>query len=235
MDNALVADGVIVLLLIAGALLGAKRGLIKSLMGVFVIVGALLGAQMLSNVLTDPLTDIAAARIEDKLMQSVSGLRAQDDGAESAQDEGTESARDRLDELFERYGLPGELLGAAEEALNEAIAPAKEHAAAHLRETLASGVRAAIRGTVHTALALVCFLLLLIVLTLLAKVLDRVFDLPLLDATNAVGGAILGVLEAGAAICVLLFFARRFGVTALEELGDRGVLLPWFMLRRSLG
>ena len=227
MDNALVADGVIVLLLIAGALLGAKRGLIKSLMGVFVIVGALLGAQMLSNVLTDPLTDIAAARIEDKLMQSVSGLRAQDEGAESA--------RDRLDELFERYGLPGELLGAAEEALNEAIAPAKEHAAAHLRETLASGVRAAIRGTVHTALALVCFLLLLIVLTLLAKVLDRVFDLPLLDATNAVGGAILGVLEAGAAICVLLFFARRFGVTALEELGDRGVLLPWFMLRRSLG
>ena len=33
MDNALIADGVIVSVLLVGALLGAKRGLIKSLMG----------------------------------------------------------------------------------------------------------------------------------------------------------------------------------------------------------
>lgn len=229
MDNAFIADSVIVLILILGAVVGAKRGLIKSMMGVFVVIGALIGAQMLADMLTDPITDAVATRIEDKVLRGVSELR----------DSGSRASQDKLLKQFEQYGIPSELLDqlldAAAEVLNEAVAPAKQQTAAYMKDTLSSTVRMAIRGTVHTVLVLVCYLVLFVALTLLAGVLDRVFDLPLLDMTNAVGGAMMGVLEAGAVLFVLLFFASRFGVTAITEHADEGRLLPFFMLRKSLG
>ena len=233
MDNAFIIDGVIVLILIAGALIGAKRGLIKSLMGVFVVVGALVGSLMLANMLTDPVTDALAPRVEEKVMETVAGeLEKLENGSQKGE---TKS----LSELLEKYGVSPQvidrLLGAVADVVDGAMTIAGEQTMEQMRGALSGGIRATLRATVHTVLVLVGYLVLFVVLTLLAKVLDRVFDLPLLDTTNAVGGAMMGILEAAAVIFVLVFFASRFGVTAITEHADEGRLLPFFMLRKSIG
>ena len=221
MDNAFVADGVIVLVLAAGALIGAKRGLVKSLMGVFVVVGALVGALLLADALTDPITDALSARIEEKVLGQVTEeLGRRGDG--SAQTDGA-----ALRGLLEKYSIPTGLL---DELLDSA---ASEQAEQRLRGAVSVGVRGVVRSAVHAGLALGGFLVLAVVLSLLARVADRVFDLPLLDVTNSVGGAILGLLEAGAVIVVLLFFASRFGVKAIMDCADGSRLMPYFLLRKS--
>jgi len=221
MDNAFVADGVIVLVLAAGALIGAKRGLVRSLMGVFVVVGALVGALLLADALTDPITDALSARIEEKVLGQVTEeLGRRGDG--SAQTDGA-----ALRGLLEKYSIPTGLL---DELLDSA---ASEQAEQRLRGAVSVGVRGVVRSAVHAGLALGGFLVLAVVLSLLARVADRVFDLPLLDVTNSVGGAILGLLEAGAVIVVLLFFASRFGVKAIMDCADGSRLMPYFLLRKS--
>ena len=231
MDNAFVADGVIVLVLAAGALIGAKRGLVKSLMGVFVVVGALVGALLLADALTDPITDALSERIEEKVLGQVTEeLGRLGDG--SAQTDGA-----ALRGLFEKYSIPtgllDELLDSAVELVGGAASAVSEQAEQRLRGAVSVGVRGVVRSAVHAGLALGGFLVLAVVLSLLARVVDRVFDLPLLDVTNSVGGAILGLLEAGAVIVVLLFFASRFGVKAIMDCADGSRLMPYFLLRKS--
>lgn len=229
MNNAFIADSVIVLILLVGAVVGAKRGLIKSLMGVFVVIGALIGAQMLADMLTEPVADIVAPKIENNIVEQFS---------EALESEGA-TERSGVWELLEKYGVNEEVL---EPYLNSfastvfsAVAESEGTVAESFRSAASTGIRAFVRGTVHTVLVLVFYLVLFVVLTLLAKVLDKVFDLPLLDMTNAVGGAMMGILEAGATIFVLLFFATRFGMTQITELADECRLLPFFLLRKSFG
>lgn len=233
MDNAFIADSVIVLILAVGALVGAKRGLIKSLMGVFVVVGALFGALLLMQTLTEPLTDALASRVEERVLGRVSDelgkLESGSSGAES----------DALTEIFEKYGLPSqlldELLDTAADIISGAKTIAQEKTSETLRGAVSIGVRSVVRKAVQAGLLIGGFLVLMVVLGLLAKLIDRVFDLPLLDLTNAVGGALMGLLEAGATIFVLLFFASRFGVTAVTDCAEGSRLMPFFLLRESLG
>ena len=199
MDNALIADGVIISVLLVGALLGAKRGLIKSLMGLFLIVGALAGAMALANRLTDPLSGALAAKVE---MGAAQYLETQ------LSDEAT--------------GIGGALRAVARDQLAEL-----------LRSVLSVGVHVAVRAAVHTALVLVGFLVLVVVLKLLGWVLERVFDLPVLNMTNRAAGAVFGLLEAGAFIFVLLFFASRLGMTAIADYAEGSRLMPFFTLRPS--
>ena len=229
MDNAVIADGVIVLILVAGAAVGAKRGLIKSLMGVFVVIGALVGAQMLAGILTDPVTDIVAPQVENSIVERFS-KSLESDGA---------SEQSNVWELLEKYGVKKEViepyLSSITSSVVDVVAESKGAVADSFREAASAGIRALVRGTVHTVLVLVLYVVLFVVLTLLAKVIDKVFDLPLLDMTNAVGGAMMGILEAAAAIFVLLFFATIFKKAEISELADKCRLLPFFLLRKSFG
>ncbi|MCR5826764.1 MAG: CvpA family protein [Oscillospiraceae bacterium] len=232
MDNAFIADAVIVLILAAGALIGAKRGLIKSLMGVFVVVGALVGAVTLADMLTDPLTDALSARIENDLVSSFSdALGSREEGVDNASEE-------NLAKQLERFGISretlDELLDGVVDVIHGMKTLADETATERFRSAVGSGVRSTVRSVVHSALVLGGFLLLTVVLGLFARLLDRVFDLPLLDLTNSVGGAMMGLLEAGATVFVLLFFASHFGVTAIMDCAEGSRLMPYFLLRKSV-
>ena len=63
MDNALIIDGILAIALLAGALIGWKRGLFKSLMGLAVVVLALIGSVVLADMLTEPVTDFVAPKV----------------------------------------------------------------------------------------------------------------------------------------------------------------------------
>ena len=58
MDNALIIDLVLAAVLAVFALLGARKGLIRSLMALVSVVVALIGATLLTAMFVEPVTDL---------------------------------------------------------------------------------------------------------------------------------------------------------------------------------
>lgn len=227
MDNAIIVDGVLAVALLAGVLIGAKRGLFKSLMGLIVVVAALFGAVWLADTLTEPITDIIAPKVEDSLVRSFS------EALERKSTDAAGEGRQELAEALEKYGIPKEttqkLLSPLTSAAQDMVGSAKQKAVEAFREAVSASVRKIVRGTVHTVLVFVLYIVLLFVLKLLARLLDHVFDLPVLSTVNDIGGAAIGLLETALVLFVAVHVAARLGVEAVAKPADGAVLLPFFL------
>ena len=227
MDNALIIDGVLAVILLVGTLIGAKRGLFKSLMGLVVVAAALVGAVFLAGKLAAPVTDFIAPKIENELVERFSGV------LDRSAAQGGAGALDSVTELLERYGVSGDALqkvwGSISSGVSDAAAGAKEKALDTFRAAVSASVRAAVSGTVRAVLTVVLYLVLLFVLRLLTRALDHVFDLPVLGTVNGLGGALLGLLETALLLYVVLYLGAHLGVKALAEPADGARILPFFL------
>ena len=67
MDNALIIDLVLAAVLAVFALLGARKGLIRSLMALVSVVVALIGATLLTAMFFEPVTDLVYPKVEEIL------------------------------------------------------------------------------------------------------------------------------------------------------------------------
>ena len=213
MDNALVIDGVIVVILIAGIVFGAKRGLVKSLMGLLVGAAALVGAVLLADLLTPPVAEVAYPFVENAVIG-----RLAENGAEA-------SADSRIDELLGSL----EELDIDAQSVRDLLADAQGAAAEGYRAAIAEAAREMVVSIVHAALFLLLYIALLIGLKLIVRAIDRVFDLPVLSTLNGVGGAVFGFAEAALLLYALVYIAPRLGVTALTEHANDTYLLPIFL------
>lgn len=63
----ILVDFITVGLLIFGIAVGAKRGFIKSIAGLLVVILSLVGATILSGIVTDPITDFVYPRVEESV------------------------------------------------------------------------------------------------------------------------------------------------------------------------
>ena len=229
MDNALIIDGVIAVVLLAGLLIGAKRGLFKSLMGLLVVVLALIGSVMLADMLTEPITDFVAPKVEDAVVSQFS------DALDRSMDSDGTDAQTGVSEMLERYGVSGDILkplwDSAASSVFGAISAAKENTADVFRGSISASIRTLVSGAVHAVLVLVLYVVLLVVLKLLTRLLDHVFDLPVLSTANGLGGAAFGLLEAALLLYVAAYAAARLGVTFVTEHADDAYLLPIFLNR----
>ena len=224
MDNASVVDGAIAIVLIAGALIGAKRGLIRSLTGLAVVVVSFLVAAELANALTAPITDVVAPKVEESLVQSF---------REALEREKTDNTLyESFSELLKKYNVPEErvrtLLAPLRADMGEITGAAQEKVAESFRAAISAGVYAVVRGAVHALLLFVLYVVLRIVLELVLRALDLIFDLPVLNTLNTVGGALLGVISAALLLFVGIHVGLGVGWSALTEASD-SVLLPLFL------
>lgn len=221
MDNVIIADGVIALILLAGALIGAKRGLIKSLAGLAVLIVALLVSVKLADMLTEPVTDAAVPKIEQALVKSFT---------EALEDKDGDS---RLTELMKSLGFP-------EETVDSLLAPlayvaqgmteaSKQSALDRFHKGLSDCIRPIVRGTVHTVLLLVSYLIVTLLLKLAIGALDLMFELPGLSAVNAIAGALFGFMEAALIVCAFAFAVTSLNIKGLEGVAGGTRLLDLFV------
>ena len=69
MDNALIIDLVLAAVLAVFALLGARKGLIRSLMALVSVVVALIGATLLTAMFVEPVTDLVYPKVEERVLE----------------------------------------------------------------------------------------------------------------------------------------------------------------------
>ena len=101
------------------------------------------------------------------------------------------------------------------------------------REAISESAKALLATIVHSVSFLAAFILLLILLKLLSKLLDKVFDLPVLSTLNAVGGGLLGLIEAVLLLFLALWLARRLGHADWLDAHAQGTYLFHFFLTHT--
>ena len=191
MDNALIIDLVLAAVLAVFALLGARKGLIRSLMALVSVVVALIGATLLTAMFVEPVTDLVYPRVEEKVLAQFerdipSDALAAEDGDLSAggllPDELSDLLGEALDTL-KRFGVSDDAIDGVTKSVTDSAVSAAERAAYLLVKTI-----------VQAALFLAFFLALMLLLRLLTHGLDRLFSLPVLAQLNGLGGAALELL-----------------------------------------
>ena len=234
-------DAVFALVLILSVVFGAKRGLFRSFMALAAIVLALIGASLLTDALTEPVTDMLMPRLEksveewfDTESQTPQGDVPQIEGETPAESDASgetpngdaaqnaENAR-QDDSPLAVTGLLKKLLrfdfdGAVRQSLRNA---ARDAALAAVRTLLGSVVRT-----------------LVFVLTLLLRLvtggIDKVLDLPVLNALNTIGGGALGLIEGALLLFLVCDVAPKLGVKAFADY-EGTYLLSFFMSHTPRG
>lgn len=205
MTTPAIIDAVAVSVLALFAVLGAWRGLLRTLAGVLVVILSLAGAGIIASALSAPAAKLIAPVIEKR-------IEARLDEAVREQRRGEEPLA--LTELLDLLGVDQTrreaLTGRAQETVRETGASL----AAAVVESLA-------RSALYGVLYMISFLLLSVGLHLLARMLDAVLRLPGLRALNAWGGGLLGLAEGALLLFLAVWALRLVGVSFDGEDGGR--------------
>lgn len=190
-------------MLLGFVLCGAKRGLLRSVAGLVIVVLALVGAGMIAATFTEPLTKLTAPLIQAHFETRVDeAIQAESDKVQmpEADIEGDFDA----ESLLALLGLDAEVREDLAERAGETIRETGVTLAMAVAESLA-------RSVLYGALYILSFLALLALLHVLLRAMDLVMKLPGLHLLNTLGGGAVGLMEGA----LLLFLA----VWALRHLG----------------
>ena len=144
MDNALIIDLVLAAVLAVFALLGARKGLIRSLMALVSVVVALIGATLLTAMFVEPVTDLVYPKVEERVLEQFerdipSDALAAEDGDLSAggllPDELSDLLGEALDTL-KRFGVSDDAIDGVTKSVTDSAVSAAERAAYLLVKTI---------------------------------------------------------------------------------------------------
>ena len=230
-------DAVFALVLMLSVVFGAKRGLFRSFMALAAIVLALIGASLLTDALTEPVTDMLMPRLEksveewfDTESQTPQGDVPQIEGETPAESDAAQDAENvrQDDSPLAVTGLLKKLLrfdfdGAVRQSLRNAA-----------RDAALAAVRTLLGSVVRTLVFVLCFLVLTLLLRLVTGGIDKVLDLPVLNALNTIGGGALGLIEGALLLFLVCDVAPKLGVKAFADY-EGTYLLSFFMSHTPRG
>ena len=207
------SDGSAVLAaLIAAAWLGAKRGLLKSLAGLLIVLVALWGASWAADHLTEPVAQWIEPRVTQRVERKLEESHAVDAG-----------------QMLQAFSFRGSGLQKMLDTVHQRVQQTGETVIRAVAQSIA-------RSVAGTAVYVVVFLILLALLWLLMKPLNAIVTrLPLISTVNGLGGAALGLVCGGLTLFVAVWAMQRFGWLLTPELIDGTTLLKFFATQTPLG
>ena len=199
------ADILVLAALIAAAWLGARRGLLKSLAGLLIVVVALLGASWAADHLSEPVARWIEPRVTQRVEQKIEESHAADAG-----------------QMLQAFSFRGSGLQKMLDTVHQRVQQTGETVIRAVAQSIA-------RSVAGTAVYVVVFLILMKPLNAL------VTRLPLVSTVNGLGGAALGLVCGGLTLFVAVWAMQRFGWLLTPELIDNTTLLKFFATQTPLG
>lgn len=215
MTTAVIIDAIVVVVLLAFVIQGARQGLVRALAGLVMVIVALVGAGMIAATFSGPAAKLAAPVIQKHITSRVEEAMAVQIGTAPAEEAGRET---RAEDLLALLGL--------DEDVRSSLA---EQAEERVRDTGASIVSAVVESMVgsvaYGVLFILSFLALLLMLHVLVGAMDLVMKLPLLHGLNTLGGGALGLVEGALVLFLAVWAARRLGISfETETLAEAHIL-----------
>ena len=201
MTTSLIIDIVIAALLVLSLIIGGKRGFIRSLLSVVILVVSLLGSSIVANMLADPVTEWVTPRVQQSILD-----RLTDGHSEEAVIAAAASDNAALAKLVDFDAITGIAMEAGKNLLEGAV----------------TGMG---RSLVYAVLFLLSFLLLTLLLRLVTSPLHLAERAPVLGALNRLAGAALGLC-----IGILVMFAAA-SVVQWTGLVDAATMKDTYLLK----
>ena len=199
--------------------MGARKGLFRSLMGLVAVIAALAAAVWASNIAADfvidrmlrPATEAAIEERVDQMLEEETAVSSPLEEMEEVVDFIREQARSLLGTL----GLSAE---AAERSTREALL----EGAGQIVDTVLDTV---VRGILQSVLCFILFLLVSLVLRLATRALDITFHLPVLKQANWLGGLLFGAAKGLVLVCLGVWLLGHLGLWVTEDAIEGSYLL----------
>lgn len=198
---ALIIDAVVALLLLFFIWRGRRRGLIKTVAGILVIVIAFSLAGFLANKTAEPI----AARYVSPAVSDFLAPKAEE----------TETSLDFKNMLL-KIGVP--------ETLAESIVSSSPFG-----ELLTNATKTLSQKLTYAILFLVYFVLLVLILKLIVKLIDRIFDLPVLNFINSLGGLLCGAILGYLLVLITAIILINLGVLLDAETLENTYILRFIV------
>lgn len=227
MTTPVIIDITVAAVLVGFVIYGGSRGLVRSLAGLVAVVIALVGAGIAAATFTPPaaeyVTPLIAEKIEERVEEAVASR------TDEVQMPEVEAAEDlSVGELLALLGLDEEVRGQLSEQAETAM-----------RDTGAAVVEAVVESVAYSfiygALYILVFLLLLLLVHVLIGAMDLVMKLPGLNLLNALGGALVGLVEGALLLFLAVWVLRRLGVSFETEALSEAHILRIFAANTPLG
>ena len=200
MTTPVIIDVIMAVVLIAAVIYGAHRGLFRALAGLAVVIVALVGAAIIANTLAAPAARLVTPLIREQIETKVDEAMARQMPEEDV-DEGF-----AIEDLLALMGLDEDVRNSLASQTQEKIQDTGVSLVMAVVESLAQSI-------LYAALFLVSFVGLTILLKLLIRAMDLVLQLPGLHLVNALGGAVIGLIEGALVLFLAICVLRRFGVS----------------------
>ena len=227
MTTPVIIDVIMAVVLIAAVIYGAHRGLFRALAGLAVVIVAPGGGRPSSQIPWPPrrprlVTPLIREQIETKV-----------DEAMARQSQEVQMPEEDVDEGFAIEDLLA-LMGLDEDVRNSLASQTQEK----IQDTGVSLVMAVVeslaQSILYAALFLVSFVGLTILLKLLIRAMDLVLQLPGLHLVNALGGAVIGLIEGALVLFLAIWVLRRFGVSFETDTVSATHILRFFATHTPL-
>ena len=206
MTTPVIIDAIVVILLVAAAIYGARRGLLRALAGLVIAVVALVGAGMIASAFSGPAAKLVAPAVSQRIARQVDDVLT----VQTEQVPGPEESGDsQVEELLALLGLDEAVRDSLAERAKESIRDTGASIAAAVVESIAQSI-------IYGALYILSFLALLVLLHVLAKAMDLLFKLPGLHGLNVLGGGLLGLIQGALLLFLAVWAARKLGVSFAE-------------------
>lgn len=215
-----------VILLVGAAACGAKRGLLRALAGLLIVVAALVGAGMIAATFSGPAARLAAPIISERIAARVDeAMTAREDGVQMP--EADVEGDFQIEDLLALLGLDADVRDSLAESARETVRDTGVSVATAVVESVAQSM-------IYGVLYILSFLALLILLNILARAMDLLMKLPGLRGANALGGGLLGLLQGALLLFLAVWAARRLGVSFETEPWTEAHILSIFTTHTPL-
>ena len=225
MTTPVIIDVIMAVVLIAAVIYGAHRGLFRALAGLAVVIVALVGAAIIANTLAAPAARLVTPLIREQIETKV-------DEAMARQSQEVQMPEEDVDEGFAIEDLLA-LMGLDEDVRNSLASQTQEK----IQDTGVSLVMAVVESLAQSILYAALFLVsvgLTILLKLLIRAMDLVLQLPGLHLVNALGGAVIGLIEGALVLFLAIWVLRRFGVSFETDTVSATHILRFFATHTPL-
>lgn len=215
MNSSVMMDIVIAAALVIFVLLGWKRGLVRTLAELLVVILALLLSVQISKAAAPVIVDrVLRPATYAAIEQRVDDL-ASEGTAELPPVDTLEQVIDAIPNDFIRERAQG-LLEDASDAAAQALTPTRdrlEQAGKDVADAVLDGV---VRDVIRSVLCAVCFVVLTILLRLAVRVLRLVEKIPGLRQLNELGGLLVGAGKGWVLSCLTVWILCQTGIVTRE-------------------
>ena len=209
-DYITLPDLVIAAALVLFVVIGAVRGLVKSLSGLIIVAAALIGASFVANALAEPVAQWLGPVIEENILSKLAAENAND--AES---------------LLAAFHFSGESL----QQMAEQVMTTVKETGMDLLSAVADSVALSVS---YAVVYLVAFLVLLLAVWLLLKPVQLLTKLPVLRTVDRLGGGALGLAWGALLVFAAVWLMLRFDWVLTQEMVDNSRLLHFFATNSPL-